>query len=376
MKKQFWIFVAGVLCCSIGCAQSRAIAIGQVAPLSGPAASIGLPLTQAAHAYFNRVNAEGGINCHRIDLVDRDDGFDPRRTVDHVQSLLDEKPVVALLNIVGAPNNGDLITQNLLGKNDISVVGAFTGATSVRAKKSPLMFFVRASVADEAKKMVMQVRSLGMTSIALVYANDAFGKDAKAHVESALVATGSQLVGAASYEPGTADSSGAATALRKLNPQAILIFATGPATAKFVTEYRRTGGGGLLIANSSTSPDVLARLAGHSAGGVGLAQVVPSLSRTSIPVVKEYLDTLQRFGEKDWKPSPYGLEGFIASKLLAEAIRRAGPSPSRTTVTRALALLDRFDAGGLVLDYSNGSREGLRSVDVGILSATSGRLVN
>jgi branched-chain amino acid transport system substrate-binding protein len=356
--------------------QSKTLHVGQVAPLSGPAASIGVPLTQAAHAYFARVNEAGGISGHRIVLVDRDDGFKPENTVAEVEKLIAEKSPVALINVVGAPNNGDLVSKGILDANKLAVVGAFTGATTVRALKSPNMFFVRASVADEARKMVEQVTTLGMSRIGLVHAKDAFGTDAKGFVEAALAERKKKLAGIGSYEPATIDVQPAVDALRAADAQAILIFGTGPAAAKFVVEYKKAGGGAMLIANSSTSPEVMAKNAGNElARGVGLVQVVPPLTKVTVPVVREYLDTLKRYGSPEWKPSPYGLEGFIAAKFLAEGIRRSGQNPTREGIVKALGKLDQFDAGGITLNYKNGAREGLKSVDIGIMGS-DGRLMN
>ena len=369
-------FATILLVATAASAQETAIHIAQISPLSGPAASIGLPLTQAAHAYVNRINAEGGIGGKKIVLEDRDDGFKPERTIEHVEQLISARPPVALLNVVGAPNNGELVTRGLLAKHKMSVVGAFTGATSVRELKSPYMYFIRASVADEARKMVQQVVTIGMTRVALVHANDAFGHDARGFVDAALKMHGAVLSAAESYEPATVDVAPAVTRVRSSDAQAVLIFGTGPAAAKFVVEYRKAGGGGLLIANSSTSPEVMARLAGNTmARGVGLVQVVPAVTKTTIPVVKEYQDTLARYGKPDWKPSAYGLEGFLAAKLLVEGLRRAGPSPTRESLSAALDRIEQFDAGGITLDYKSGRREGLRSVDIGILGA-EGRLMN
>jgi ABC-type branched-subunit amino acid transport system substrate-binding protein len=359
-----------------GAQPTKTVYVAQVSPLTGPAASIGLPVTQATHAYFRRVNASGGINGHNVTVLDRDDGFKAERTVEEVKTLIADKRVVALANIVGAPNNGDLLSAGLLEQNGIALVGAFTGATSVRAMKSPHMYFVRASVADEARKMVAQLNTLGIKRIALVRANDAFGSDAKDRVEAALAVENRTLVAEARYEPTTIDVGPAVHAVRQADPQAILVFATGPAAAKFVVEYRKAGGSAMLVANSSTSPDLLAKNAGNEyARGVGLAQVVPPLSKTTIPVVAEYLETLKRYGDSSWQPSPYGLEGFLAAKFLAEGMRHAGSNITRESLNRALARVGQFDAGGMMLDYSKGSREGLKTVDIGIMGS-QGRLVN
>ena len=376
MKVHQWVWatVAAAVMSSHAWAQQKVLYVGQVAPLSGPAASIGLPVTQATHAYFRRINENGGVANHKIVLIDKDDGFKPDRTMLEVKGLLADKPMIALINVIGAPNNGDLVTSGLLENNSLPVVGAFTGATSVRALKSPYMYFVRASVADEARKMVEQLNTLGITRIGLVHANDAFGIDAKGHVEAALVKQKRKLVGVGSYEPATADVSAAVAALKSNDTQAILIFGTGAAAAKFVVEYRKAGGGAMLVANSSTSPEVLAKNAGADfARGVGLAQVVPS--KITIPVVREYMDTLKRYGDAGWTASPYGLEGFLAAKLLAEGLRRSGPVPTKETLVRALSRIGQFDAGGITLDYSHGSREGLKTVDIGIMGST-GKLMN
>lgn len=354
---------------------SRTIEIGQIAPLSGPASSIGTPVTQATHAYFRKVNQNGGVGGYKLELLDRDDGFDPTKTASHVRSLIAESAIVALINVIGAPNNGELVTSGILHTNSLPVVGAFTGSTSVRQNKSPLMYFVRASVADEAKKMVAQLKTLGVSQIGLFHANDAFGLDAKTHVESAIKEIGGVLSGVASYEPATVDANSAAAKLKVTNAQAILLFGTGPASSKFVTEYRKLNGRAILIANSSTSPEVLATYAKDYARGVGLVQVVPSLKKLTIPVVSEYLTTLKRYGDKDWTPSPYGLEGFLAAKVLVEGLKRSAQPFSRESLVKALSSLGKYDTGGITLDYSQGSREGLKSVDIGIYS-TSGKLLN
>lgn len=361
---------------SKGITQEKEIHVVQIAALSGPAATIGLPVTQAAHAFFRRVNQEGGINGHKVILHDRDDAFKPERTLEEARRVLKEQRPIALLNVIGAPNNGQLVTEGLLAQENLAVVGAFTGATSVRALKSPHLFFIRASVESEAKQMLKQLNSLGVRNVALVHANDGFGLDAKSHVTRLASDLGASLVATGSYEPATADVSSAVHSVRLAATQAVLFFGTGAAASKFVLEYRKAGGGAMIIANSSTSPEVLTKLAGeHHARGVGLVQVVPPLTKLTIPAVKDYMDTLKKYGDASWTPSAYGLEGFLAAKVLTEALRRAGPNPDRASLMRSLDRLGKFDAGGLVLDYSSGSREGLRYVEIGIIGA-AGRILN
>lgn len=367
-----------VLWCAatVASAQTKVLVVAQIAPLTGAAASIGVPVTQAAHAVFKRINASGGINGYRIELIDRDDHFDPAATLSEARRVLTERPVIALLNIVGAPNNGGLVTSGLLERNNLAVVGAFTGATSVRALASPNMYFVRASVADEARRIVEQLATLGLTRIGLLHADDAFGLDARQHVEKALRDRSLALAVARVYQPAGTSVGDAAQSFLHNKVQAVIMFATGPASARFAAQYRAAGGRGMLLANSSTSPDSLIRLAGPEvAQGIGLAQVMPPLRKTTTRFVKDYIETLQKYGDPQWQPSAYGLEGYLAAHLLAEGIRRSGPSPSRPSLLKALASLGRVDFGGFPLDYSDGRREGSHFVEIGIVGP-GGRLLN
>jgi ABC-type branched-subunit amino acid transport system substrate-binding protein len=237
----------------------KPIYVGQVSPLTGPASSVGVPLTQGASLLVRKVNANGGINGSTLKLLDKDDGFDPKRTVGAVTELLadKERPIVALINVVGSSQNGDLVSQGLLASNDLSIVGAFTGSTSVRALKSPHLYFVRPGVEDEANHIIAHFIALGIDRVALVHPEDTFGRDALAKVTQALASRKLTLVGAGTYQPATTDVKGAVATMLERKPQAIAIFATGAAAAKFITSYREQGGGAMLTTSSSTSADHL-----------------------------------------------------------------------------------------------------------------------
>src|SRR2546430_5002872 len=76
--------------------QSGTIVLGQTADYSGPQSAPVKETTQAARAYFDLVNAQGGVNGRKIVLESLDDGFEPKRSVENAQKLIDEKHVVSL----------------------------------------------------------------------------------------------------------------------------------------------------------------------------------------------------------------------------------------------------------------------------------------
>ncbi len=69
----------------------KMITVGQVAPLSGPAAALGTGMKAGAMAFFKKTNAAGGINGKTINLISRDDGYEPEKTVENTNKLIDNE---------------------------------------------------------------------------------------------------------------------------------------------------------------------------------------------------------------------------------------------------------------------------------------------
>ena len=357
-------------------AAASTLPIGQVSPLSGPAGSLGTALTQATQAYFARVNAERLLGARQAELMVRDDAFKPEETLRHARELVEEHGVLALLNVTGAPHNGQLHTTGLLGKSSTSVVGAFTGSASVRALRSPYIQFVRAGVADEARAIARQLAALGITRVALLRADDTFGEDASRQLIDQLGQQGLKLSAEVSYAPASADVSAAVARFRAIDLQTIVVFGTPRAGTELLKQYRQAGGAALFIFSSASDAESIVAMVGPElARGVGLVQVVPPVSRLQLPIVQEYRQTLARYGPPEARPSSTGLEGYIAAKLLVQAIRRAGDAPTPARVTAALSSLGPVDLGGFVIDLSKVSGPGARYTEIGIIG-DGGRLRN
>src|SRR5262245_65785098 len=77
-------------------ANANEIILGQAAGFTGSVAGTVKELTAGAKAYFDRVNATGGVHGRKVVLESLDDGFDPKRTPEVVKKLIDEKQVFAL----------------------------------------------------------------------------------------------------------------------------------------------------------------------------------------------------------------------------------------------------------------------------------------
>jgi ABC-type branched-subunit amino acid transport system substrate-binding protein len=80
------------------------IKIGQTHPYSGPVSALGT-MGKTQLAYFEKVNAEGGINGRKVKLISLDDGYNPARTVEQARKLVEQEEVLLLFSTNGTPTN-------------------------------------------------------------------------------------------------------------------------------------------------------------------------------------------------------------------------------------------------------------------------------
>ena len=255
-----------------------------------------------------------------------------------------------------------------------ALVAPYTGGESLRKPFNPWIFHVRAGYGDETEHMVQQLTTLGMTRVAVMYQDDGFGKAGLAGVEAALARRQLQLVAAAGYERNTDRVDDAVKTIKASDAQAVILVAINKPAAAFIRRYREQGGGAQLYNISVVDPAELVKLAGlKTAHGLGISQVVPYPYRPSLPVVREYQQLLKQYAPQA-EINYTSFEQFLGAKVLVEALRRAGPAPTRAKVIKALESLQSHDLGGITLSYSPTNRVGSRTVEVTVIGA-NGRLL-
>ncbi len=361
-----WALAGGV--------QSAEVVVGQVAPLSGVLASTGKQMVLGAKIYFDWVNAQGGIHGASIRQEVLDDGYKVPDTVRLARELLAKPEVVALFGFAGTANITQLLQDGVLEQGGAALVAPYTGGESLRSPYNPWIFHVRAGYVDETEHMVQQLTTLGMNRIAVMYQDDGFGKSGLAGVEAAMAKRGLALVATAPYERNTDQVDAAAQAILKADVHAVIMIAVNKPAAAFVKRFRELGGGAQLYNISVVDPAEIVKIAGLKyAHGLGISQVVPYPYRPQLPVVREYQQLLKTYAP-DAEVNYTSFEEFLGAKVLVEALRRAGPQPTRAKVVKALESMHQYDLGGLTLGYGPKNRIGSRQVEVTVIGS-NGRLL-
>jgi ABC-type branched-subunit amino acid transport system substrate-binding protein len=234
------------------------------------------------------------------------------------------------------------------------------------------VFHVRPSLSDEAFKIVRHCATLGQDRIALLAEDDAMGRAGLAAVQQALSELKRPPLVAQVFVPvNSTQLDAAATTIARALPQAVIQVSLFNTTAAFIRRMRKTGYVGAFMNFSVVGIDPLFAALGKEIAGVVMTQVVPSPRSATVPVVKEYLAALDA---TDQSPSYEGLEGFIAAKALAEAVRRSGKPGDRSALQKALAGMTDYDVGGFHLNLRAGVRDPGRAIDLVTITA-DGRVV-
>jgi len=354
----------------------KEIVVGSVVPLSGPLATLGKPLAEGASACFDTVNSNGGVNGYQIRFETRDDRFDPKATVAQTHELIAANNPIAMINSAGSQQNIALVQSGVLQRANIALVGPRDGSAALRDLKSPNLYFLIASIGAEADKMVRVSATIGRKRLALVYSDDGDGRDALKQVERAAKDQGSTLV--ARY---------AIPANAKVIPeiakkiagdgtlQQVLVYGVTPMVAEFYKDVRKLNPAMPVTAFSVTSHAAIVDLLGRQASrGLMLAQVTLPTS-SALQVMKDFRDAMDLEQIPEIRINNLHLEGYLAARVVVEAIKRIHGTPSREGLIAALDQINKANIGGLTFDFSDGKREGSAFVQIGIIGP-QGKLMN
>src|SRR3954466_2274137 len=365
-----WLVAARGITIFLACTAAHAagdLVIGNVASMTNPTAKENSAnLTLGYTVYFDEVNRRGGVHGRKVRLLNKDDGVVADRMVAETQALIADPQVIAL---AGYLNTAGLVE---IMKRKILVDGGIAMVAPIGPFNAPNFYPMRPGYNEEAEKLLQEARETQKKRVAMVFYNQAFGPSVFAHAQEAAKKIGVDIVATASFEtapdkmlPGIRS---AADMLAKAEPDAVIVIAAGAGAFNFVKEFRQTASGSAqLYALSPADSFGFVKVAGlEAARGVVISQAIPYPGHRALSVVRDY----QRLMKQDAPDKPlsfYSLEGLMGAKIVVEALRRAGPNPTRAKVIAALNTMKDYDLGDFTVSYTPGVRAGSKVVDLTII---------
>lgn len=343
---------------------SDTVVFGQSTSLTGPLAELGIDTSTASKAYFDYVNAQGGVNGRKIQLISMDDAYNTERALANVKSLIEKDNVFALFNVLGTPSN--IAVLPLLDKYNIPHVAPYSGSIAMRKPHNRLVFNVRASYHDEAEQIVDHLGVRGITKVGIVYQNNPFGKDGYDGVVNSLAKRKQKLHVQTTIENDSSDASKAASTLAAAQPQAIIMITAGKPSVEFIKAYNKLAVGMQFFALSVMGTQTSVNALGKDGVGVVVSQAAPFPFTITSGIVKEYLHVMAKMGVKT--KSFISMEGFINAKVAVEGLRRAGRELTREHYINGLESIGKWDLDGYLINLTKNDHLGSRYVELTVIS--------
>jgi branched-chain amino acid transport system substrate-binding protein len=157
-------------------ASDTEIKIGNIMPYSGPASAYGV-IGKTEAAYFNKINAEGGINGRKINFISYDDGYSPPKAVEQARKLVESDEVLLIFQSLGTPSNTAI--QKYMNAKKVPQLFVATGATKWNDPKNfPWTMGWQPNYQSEGHIYAQYLlKNHPNGKIGILFQNDDYGKD-------------------------------------------------------------------------------------------------------------------------------------------------------------------------------------------------------
>jgi branched-chain amino acid transport system substrate-binding protein len=377
MQIRSWVFAAASIASFILATTATAsaedgvtadtIVFGQAAVLSGPAAALGQGMKTGLNAAFDEINKKGGIHGRKLKLISADDGYEPEKSIVATKKLIEEDKVFALIGPVGTPTSA--AAQPIATAAKVPFIGAFTGAGFLRDAKLANVINIRASYDAETEAWVRHLtEDLKIKKIAIFYQDDAFGRAGLSGFKKAMEKRSLPIVAEGTYERNTVAVKTALLNIKKEDPEAVVMVGAYKPSAEFIKLARKISFDPVFVNISFVGASALAKELGEDGKGVIVSQVVPFPWDASMKVIADYQAAIKAADGKA-EPEFVSLEGYLVGRLVGAALEKAGASPTREGLLKAIKDTGKFDFGGLTMTFGANDNEGLDHVFMTMIQA-------
>jgi ABC-type branched-subunit amino acid transport system substrate-binding protein len=363
----------------------NSILIGSTQPLTGPAAPGYSEIAPAAQAYFNYVNAAGGINGRKITYKYVDDGYNPTQTVTQTKQLVLQDKVFAMVGALGTPTHTKVV--DFLNSSRVPDLFVASGCTCWdQAQTHPYTYGWQPDYTVEGKILGQYItQKFAGKKVAYFYQDDDFGRDGMKGLDDYIKSN--LVVSRQPYQPGSTDISAQVSAIANAKPDVVVLESIPAYTALFkLTSLKLGFAPQMVVSNVGSDPITVAGLLQADAKSAGASitnpnqliegmitdSYLPSLGDTS----NTWITLFKTIHDKYLPKLPFDgnvVYGMALGYTFAQAVAAEGKNVTRQ------GLLDALNKGGLTgpgltpYRYSGSSHAGFTGVQVGTIK--SGQLV-
>jgi branched-chain amino acid transport system substrate-binding protein len=333
-------------------ANDTEIKIGNIMPYSGPASAYGV-IGKTEQAYFDKINAEGGINGRKIKFVTYDDGYSPPKAVEQARKLVESDEVLVVFNPLGTPSNSAI--QKYLNAKKVPQLFVATGATKWNDPKDfPWTMGWQPSYQSEAHiyaKYLMKEKP--EAKIGVLYQNDDFGKDYLKGLKDGLGAKASLITAEESYETSEPSIDGHIVKLKSAGVDTFISITTPKFAAQAIKKLAELDWHPLhIVSNVSSSVGGVLKPAGYenSQGILSAAYAKDGADAQwdNDPGMKKFFEFLAKYYPEGDKLNSSVVYGYGVAQTLVKVLQMCGDDLTRANVMKQAASLKDFEPDTLL----------------------------
>jgi len=329
-------------------ASDTEIRIGNIMPYSGPASAYGT-IGKALAAYFNKINAEGGVNGRKITFISYDDGYAPPKTVEQARRLVENDEVLLILNSLGTAHNTAI--QKYMNAKKVPQLFVATGATKFGDPKNfPWTMGWQPNYQSEGRIFAQYIlKNHPDGKIGILFQNDDYGKDYVKGLKDGLAGK-MMIVAELPYEATDPTVDSQMVSLKASGADIFYNVTTPKFAAQSIKKAAEIGWKPVHLLNSvSASVGAVMKPAGLE-NGKGVLTAVYGKDPTDPvwkddPGMKEWVAFMDKYYPDGDKTSSFPVYGYSIARTMVQVLQQCGNDLTRENVMRQAASLKDFETG-------------------------------
>jgi branched-chain amino acid transport system substrate-binding protein len=333
-------------------ANDTEIKIGNIMPYSGPASAYGV-IGKTEEAYFNKINAEGGINGRKIKFISYDDAYSPPKAVEQARKLVESDEVLVIFNPLGTPSNTAI--EKYLNTKRVPQLFVATGASRWNDPKNfPWTMGWQPSYQSEAHIYAKYLlKEKPDAKIGVLYQNDDFGKDYLKGLKDVLGAKSTMIVAEESYETSEPSIDNHIVKLKAAGVDVFISITTPKFAAQAIKKLAEIDWHPLhILSNVSASVGGVMKPAGfeNSQGILSATYVKDGADPQwdNDPGMKKFYAFLEKYYPGGDKLDASVVYGYGVAQTLVQVLKQCGDDLTRANVMKQAASLKNFEPDTLL----------------------------
>jgi ABC-type branched-subunit amino acid transport system substrate-binding protein len=327
-------------------ASDTEIKIGNIMPYSGPASSYGV-IGRSEAAYFNKINAEGGINGRKINFISYDDGYSPPKAIEQARKLVEADEVLLIFQPLGTPSNSAI--QKYMNVKKVPQLFVASGATKWGDPKNfPWTMGFQPNYQSEGRiyaKYVLDHFPNG--KIAVFWQNDDAGKDQVKGLRDGLGNKAGMIIAEKSYEVSDPSIDSQIVALHDSGADIFFSWAAPKGSAQAIRKVGELGWKPkFFLANTATSVAAVLKPAGlqYAKDIISTAYLKDPTDPAwkNDPGVKIWEAFMDKYYPDGDKANANNVYGYVQAQAMVQVLKQCGDNLTRENVMKQAASLQDF----------------------------------